>query len=408
MLSVRPESIVEIPDNRCGKLIMFIVALIATVLVFVQNLVMFGFGMKEMAIYSSPLFFTGIFLCEIAAIWTGYVCARRFLRRRRLLALGAWVIVVLISAEVALPASFFRIWVQHEGRQRMLNRIELAGTSFEALASDRGGSRFALTYTLKFPKTGHYLTFPASIGPWENQVSGNYFTKEHPEYHDENYVFEAGRPYSFTVVFDTEGKKVDFSTEEASIDICTSKDYFMACRVIAIGLGGVPAALAANPAPVLREPAVAADNVRDITEKSIRLDELSLKSTAYRAGAPVEFSFVITNAGKITVAIPGGNFDKVIMINYGWEAVSDSAKTTKVQPGRMHIGSAVINGLAPFMGARKGSLTPGEKVPYDDKIIPFEPLAPGAYKLHVYLFSRYSTESNRPVQELVQDFSIVP
>jgi len=47
-------------------------------------------------------------------------------------------------------------------------------------------------------------------------------------------------------------------------------------------------------------------------------------------------------------------------------------------------------------------------VPMDDKIIPFEPLAPGAYKLHVYLFSRYSTESNRPVQELVQDFSIVP
>ena len=35
-------------------------------------------------------------------------------------------------------------------------------------------------------------------------------------------------------------------------------------------------------------------------------------------------------------------------------------------------------------------------------------LSPGAYKLHVFLFSRYSTESNRPVQELVQDFSIVP
>src|SRR5208282_2460787 len=112
--------------------------------VFIQNLVMFGFGMKEMAIYSFPLFFIGIFLGEIAAIWTGYVCARRFLRRRRLLALGAWVMVVLISAEVALPASFFRVWIQHEGRQLMLNRIELAGTSFEALASRRGGSRFAI------------------------------------------------------------------------------------------------------------------------------------------------------------------------------------------------------------------------------------------------------------------------
>jgi len=318
------------------------------------------------------------------------------------------VIVVLGSAEVALPVSSFTIWVQHEGRQRMLNRIELAGTSFEALASDRGGSRFALTYTLKFPKTAHYLTFPSSIGPPEKQVFGNYFIKEHPEYHDENYVFQAGRPYSFTVVFDTEGKKVDFSGEKANIDICDSKDYFMACRVIAIGLEGVPAALAAHPASVLREPAVAPDNVWDITEKSIRLDELRLKSTANRAGAPVEFSFVITNVGEKIVAIPGENFDNVIRIDYGWEAVSDTAKTTKFLPGRMHFGNAVLNGSALFNLVRKGSLAPGEKVPYDDKIIPFDPLALGTYKLHVYLFSRYSTETNRPIQELVQDFAIVP
>jgi hypothetical protein len=47
-------------------------------------------------------------------------------------------------------------------------------------------------------------------------------------------------------------------------------------------------------------------------------------------------------------------------------------------------------------------------VPFDGRIAEFEPFAPGTYKLHVYLFSRYSTETNRPVQELVQDFSIVP
>ena len=389
---------------------MFIIALIATVLVFIQNLLMFAFGMKESAIYAFPLSFTWIFLSEIAAIWTGYFCARRFLRRRRTLVLAAWVIVVLGAAEVALPGSFFTIGVQYAWRNLALKRIELAGTSFESLASDRGGSRFALTYTLKFPKPGHYLTYPALIGPWENHVDGHYFLKEHPEYHDENYVFEPRKPYSFTVVFDTEGKKVDFSSEKANIDICDGKDYFMACRVIAIGLEGVPAVLAANPAPVLREPAVAADNVQDITEKSIRLDELRMKSTASSAGAPVEFSYVITNKGKVTVAIPGGNFDKVIMIDYGWEAVSDSAKTTKVRPGRMHLGNAVLNGGAQFM-VRKGSLAPGEKVPYDDKIIAFDPLeafAPGAYKLHVYLFSRYSTEDNRPVQDLVQDFSVVP
>ena len=386
---------------------MFIIALIASVLAFIQNLVMFVFGMKEMAIYSFPLSFIGIFLGEIAAIWTGYVCARRLLRRRRALALAAGVIVVVGVAEVALPGSFFTIGVQYAGRQHMLNRIELAGTSFEALASDRGGSRFALNYTLKFPKTAHYLTYPASIGPWGNQVDGHYFIKEHPEYHDENYVFEAGRPYSFTVVFDTAGKKFNFARETANISMCTSKDYFMACRVIPIGLAGVPAALAANPAPVLREPAVAPDNVWDITEKSIRLDELRMKSTASSTGAPVEFSFVITNTGKVTVVIPGGNFDNVIRIDYGWEAVSDTAKTTKVLPGRMRFGNAVLNGGAQFM-VLKGSLTPGEKVPYDDKIIPFDPLAPGVYKLHVYLFSRYSTETNRPVQELAQDFSVVP
>lgn len=386
---------------------MFIIALIATALVFIQNLLMFGFGMKEMAIYSFPLFFVGIFLGEIAAIWTGYFCARRFLRRRRVLALAAWVIVVLGSAEVALPGSFFTIGVQYAGRKLALNRIELAGTSLEALASDRGGSRFALTYTLKFPKTGHYLTYPASIGPWENQVSGNYFTKVHPEYHDENYVFEAGRPYTFTVVFDTAGKKVNFSTEKANISMCTSKDYFMACRVIPIGLADVPAVLAANPAPVLREPAVPADNVYDITEKSLRLDELRMQSRAVSSGAPVEFSYIITNTGKVVVAIPDGNFDKVIMIDYGWEAISDSAKTTKGLTAGMHFGNVVLRGGAQFM-VRKGSLAPGEKVPYDDKIIPFEPLAPGEYKLHVYLFSRYSTETNRPVQELVQDFSVVP
>jgi hypothetical protein len=387
---------------------MFIIALIATVLALIQNLVMFGFGMKESAIYAFPLSFTGIFLCEIAAIWTGYFCARRFLRRRRVLALAVWVIVVLGSAEVALPGSFFTIGVQYAGRQLMLNRIKVAGTSFEALASDRGGSRFALTYTLKFPKTGHYLTYPAMIGPWENHVDGNYFTKEHPEYHDENYVFEPGRPYSFTVVFDTEGKKVDYSTEKANIDVCTGKDYFMACRVIAIGLEGVPAALAANPAPVLREPAVPADNVQDITEKSIRLDELRMKSTASKSGAPVEFSYAIANTGKVAVAIPDRNFDKVIMIDYGWEAVSDSAKTTKVQPGRMHIGNAVLNGWAACIGVRKANLAPGEKVPCDDKFTPFEPFVPGTYKLHLFLFSRYSTETNRPVQDLVQDFSVVP
>ena len=103
-----------------------------------------------------------------------------------------------------------------------------------------------------FPKTGHYLTYPAFLGPSGDSVFGNYFTKANPEYYDETYIFEAAKPYSFTVVFDTEGRHIDYSNETAHIDIWDGKDYFMAYRIFAFGLQGVPAAFAAHPAPVLR------------------------------------------------------------------------------------------------------------------------------------------------------------
>jgi hypothetical protein len=386
---------------------MFIIALFATVLAFIQNTVMFSFGLKELAIFSFPLSFAGIFLAEIVSIWAGYFFARNATRNKPILALAGWVIMVLGTAELVLPMSYFTTWVQLAKRNSILNQIEQAGTSIEALVSDRGGSRFALTYTLRFPKTAHYLTFPAYLGPQNNRVFGSYFTKVHPEYHDEDYVFDAGKSYTFTVVFDTEGRQFDFSREKANIDICDSKSYLMACRIIAIGLEGVPAALTVHPL-VLREPAVAADNVRDITEKSIRLDELGLKSATNKAGAPIEFSFVITNVGKNDIAIPGDNLDTVIGVNYGWEAVSETAKTTKVISGIIRFGNAVAAGGAQFTFVRKTIMSPGEKVPFQDTITPFEPFEPGMYRLHVYLFSRYSTEANRPVQELVQDFSVVP
>lgn len=219
---------------------MLIVALISTVLALIQNLVMFTLGMKEGGIFSSPFSFAGICLVEIASIWAGYFCFRRFLRRKRRLALTGWAIIVLGTAELTLPASYFTSWVQHAKREHVLNQIEVAGTTVEALPSDRGGSRLALTYTLKFPKTSHYLTFPAYIGPENNRVFGEYAMKVHPEYYDEAYVFDAGKLYSFTVVFDTGDKQFNFSQEKANLDICDSKDYFMACRIIAIGLQGVP------------------------------------------------------------------------------------------------------------------------------------------------------------------------
>jgi len=387
---------------------MFIIALTAALLAFVQNSVMFRLGMKELAIFSFPLSFVGIFLAEVLLIWTGYFCIRRFIRHRRELVLAGWAMVVLGAAEPMLPASYFTTAVQQAKRRHVLEQIEQAGNSIEALASDHDSTRFALTYNLKFPRTAHYLTFPAYLGPEGNRVFGNYFTKLHPEYYDENYVFDAGKPYNFTVVFDTEGKQFDFSKEKANIDICDGKDYFMACRIIGVGLDGVPAAFASHPTPTRTEPAVPADNLRDLTEKSIRLDGLKLNSVTNKTGAPIEFSYVITNVGNKDVVIPGHDFANVIGVNYGWQAISDSAKRTKVTPGIVRFGNAVAAGGAQFSLVRKSSLAPAEKVMFQDKIAPFEPLEPGEYKLHAYLFSRYATELNKPEQELVQKFSIVP
>jgi hypothetical protein len=234
---------------------MLAIALIAIVLAVVQNIPMFEFGLKESAIFSSPLSFGGILLAEFASIGAGYFWVRKFLRNRRHLALAAWMIAVLGAAELALPVSSFGMLVQHAKREHTLSRIEHVKTVIEPLASDRGGIRFALTYTLKFPKTARYLTFPAWLGPPADRVFGDYFIKMNPEYYDENHVFDAGRLYSFTVVFDTGGRRLDFSKETVSIDICDGKDYFMACRIIAIPLEGVPAALAAHPSPASREPA---------------------------------------------------------------------------------------------------------------------------------------------------------
>jgi hypothetical protein len=386
---------------------MVVLALIATVLVFVQNTLMFALGFKESAIFSFPLSFTGIFLAEVASLWAGYFCIRRFLHHKRALFLTGWALMVLAAAELMLPVSYFSTWVQHARREAALNRIDLVGTSIEPLASDRGGIRFALTYTLRFPDNARYLTFPAYLGPEGNRVFGDYFTKVHPEYHDENYSFDAGKPYSFTVIFDTEGKLFDFSREKANIDICDGKDFFMACRIIGIALDRVPAALATNPSPVLREPAVPEGNLRDL-EKNTRLDDLRLKSPTTKAGAPVEFSFVVTNIGDKDIAIPGDNLANVIGVNYGWEAISESAKATKVTPGIVRFGNAVAAGGAQFAFVHQPMLLAGARVPFQDKIAPFEPLAPGDYRLHVFLFSRYSTETGRPVQELVRDFSIVP
>lgn len=386
---------------------MLVIAILATLLALIQNLIMFAAGMKESAIYSSPLFFTGIFFLEIALIWVAFFCVRKFVRQKRELALAGCAILILGVAEFALPASFFTILIQHAERKYVLNRIRHVGTSIEPLSSDDGGTRFALAYTLMFPKTRPYLTYPATVGPEDNQVFGYYFHKLHPEYDDENYVYEAGKPYSFTVVFDTEGKTFDFSKEKANIDICDRKDYFMACRILRVGLEGVPAALA-NPAPAGKlEPEVPADNIPDLTEKSIRLAGFVVSETN-ESGQPIALSYEIANAGKREISIPGDQFANVISINYGWEAVSESAKKTWVRPGCMHYGNAITAGGASFTGIRKSGLAPGESVAIHDVARPIDPLGPGDYNLHVILYSRYATYPGKPEQDLVQPFRVEP
>jgi hypothetical protein len=386
---------------------MLVIAILATLLALIQNLIMFAGGMKESAIYSSPFFFTWIFLLEIALIWVAFFCVRKFVRQKRELALAGCAILILGVAEFALPASFFTIVIQHAERKYVLNRIRHVGTSIEPLSSDDGGTRFALTYTLMFPKTRPYLTYPATVGPEDNQVFGYYFHKFHPEYDDEKYVYEAGKPYSFTVVFDTQGENVDFSKDKANIDICDNNDYFMACRIIQIGLNGVPAALA-NPAPRGKlEPEVPADNIPDLTEKSIRLAGLAV-SEKNKSGEPIALSYEITNTGKREIAIPGDQFGSIVSVNYGWEAVSESAKQMKAIPGAWHYGNAISASGALSFSIRKSSLAPGESVPIHDVARPLQPLAPGEYRLHVFVFSRYATYPGKPEQDLVQAFSVEP
>jgi len=386
---------------------MLLIAVLATILAFIQNLIMFAAGMKESAIRSAPLFFTWIFLLEIALIWVAFFCVRRIVRQKREVVLAGCMMLILGAVEFALPASFFTTFLSLAERKYLLQRIQEVGTSIEPLSSDDGGTRFALTYTLKFPKTRPYLTYPANVGPEDNQVFGYYFHKMHPEYDDEKYVYEAGKPYSFTVVFDTQGKTFDYSKEKANIDICDSKDYFMACRIIRIGLGGVPAAMATPAPPGKLEPDVPADNLADLTEKSIRLAGLAI-SERYKSGQPLALSYEITNAGKSEIPIPGDNFAYVIRVEYKWEAVSESAKKTKVVPGTYHLGNAISAGIAQFVRIRKSSLAPGESVTIHDEARPFEPLAPGEYKLHVFVFSYYATYPDKPEQDLVQAFSVEP
>ena len=243
--------------SRRYCIILTLLAAIATLVAFAQNAIMFVFGLKEGAIFASPFSFTGVFIGQIALIWTGMFIAIRFAQTKKIPLSAVWCVAVLVVAEFMLPISFFSFSIEHIKRKNILDKIELAGSSVEPLASDyEPGSRFALTYYLRFPRAGHYLTFPAYIGRNErSRVFGNYFDKIHSEYYAETFSFEPEKSYEFVVIFDLATAQFDYSVERANIDICDSKDYAMTCRIIEIELGGlIKAALARNPNPIIREP----------------------------------------------------------------------------------------------------------------------------------------------------------
>jgi hypothetical protein len=389
------------------------IATIVSVLAFIQNSIMFSAGFKEMAVFAFPLPFVGIFVAEIILIWTGAFVIRRLIKAKREALFIVWSLVILGTAELVLPVSYFSNYVKHARREGILNKIELTGKSVEILASEnQPGSRFALKYNLQFPKTGHYLTFPAYIELNNgSRVFGNHFRKVHTEYYDEEFTFERSKSYEFIVVFDS-GARSLAAQQIANIQICDEKSYFMTCRTIKIDVEDLlKDALASKIAPTAHEPAVSADNLWDIAEKSIRLADLSITSGRTKTESPLELSFAITNIGDKNVRMPDERFDSLIRVNYAWEAIDEAAKRTQITPGIIRFGNCVAAGGAQFTVQKKDVICPGEKVLIQDKINflrPFQTLAPGEYRLHVLLFNNYSVDSAQPLQDLTVTFFIVP
>jgi len=312
----------------------------------------------------------------------------------------------------------------HQRSLEILDQIKLVKSSVELLASKKQGNRFAIHYSLQFPQTGEYETFPAYLDEVSSPAGsislayGTYFRKIHPEYLERRFVFEP-RTYDFAVIFDLGSSNFDPARTKANITICygyTSERGSRTCRLITIKLADFQTAFTSQPSS-LREPAVAKDNFWDQQEKSIRLDDLRIKHAQVKTGLPVEFSFAITNVGTSDIEIPQQSFYSLIRIIYGWEPISATAKKTKTNIQRL--GAAVMAGGAQFtyiqdgktVSIRQSKMHPGEKVLISDHIHlpgpPFDgPFKPGEYKLHIFLFNNYSTDQD-PLQELIQVFEIV-
>jgi hypothetical protein len=294
-------------------------------------------------------------------------------------------------------------------QMKLLDGIRLGETSIEPLASDTGGQRFALTYALTFPQTGRYSVGAGSIGANERREFGHAFRELEPAIYERGHLFEATKPYRFTLVFDTQGKAFDFGKEKATVHVCTDTRMQTVCNDIDVDLRAVVAAFASHPRPWRVEPEVPADSVRMLTRNSIRLADLTLRPGATKQGEPLHFSYAVVNTGDKAVPIPDGNFGNVVVVGYAWEPISDSAKkttTSHVLPDeRVFAGVEFVVQTVPQVAPRM--FEPGEREKQEGRISPFDSFLPGDYRLYVELSSRFSTMPG-PIQTLTQDFSIVP
>ncbi len=123
---------------------LIIIPIIASILAFIQNSIMFSFGLKEQAIFAFPLSFIGIFLAELFLIWSGFLIIRRIVVAGKAALFIAWSLAILCIAESVLPASLFSSYFEHLQRKSILNMIHVTGKSIEVLSSQNEvGSRFA-------------------------------------------------------------------------------------------------------------------------------------------------------------------------------------------------------------------------------------------------------------------------
>jgi hypothetical protein len=212
-----------------------VIAILATLAALYQNSILLLFGLKEGAIFYAPLRFGLFLLVEAVVIWGGCIAIRMGIQgaRRRAIAMAVTALSVIVACELVMPDSAFKWDYRISQKTDVLKQITVAGTQFERLPD--GG--FVLTYTLKFPRDAHYLTFPAYVGKPDLGFFGKYDDAKSPDYYDENYTFAAGKPYDFTVAF-PEARSINYKKDKAHIDICDSKNYDMACHTIDIDVQG--------------------------------------------------------------------------------------------------------------------------------------------------------------------------